>query len=33
MLKVTGHGDAAAKGQRAGNPWQMATDIVVSLSQ
>ena len=33
MLKVAGHGDAAAKGQRAGNPWQMATDIVVSLSQ
>lgn len=33
MLKATGHADAAAKGQRAGNPWQMATDVVVSLSQ
>lgn len=33
MLKATGHADAAAKGQRPGNPWQMATDVVVSLSQ
>jgi DNA polymerase-3 subunit delta len=33
MLKATGRADAAAKGQRAGNPWHMATDIVVSLSQ
>jgi DNA polymerase-3 subunit delta len=33
MLKATGRVDAAAKGQRAGNPWQMATDVVVSLSQ
>lgn len=33
MLKATGRADAAAKGQRAGNPWQMATDIVVGLSQ
>ena len=33
MLKATGRADAAAKGQRAGNPWQMATDVVVSLSQ
>ncbi len=32
MLKATGRADAAAKGQRAGNPWQMATDVVVSLS-
>ena len=32
MLKATGRADAAAKGQRAGNPWQMATDIVVGLS-
>ncbi len=33
MLKATGRADAAAKGQRAGDPWQLATDIVVSLSQ
>jgi len=33
MLKATGRADAAAKGQRAGNPWQMATDVVVGLSQ
>ncbi len=33
MLKATGRADAAAKGQRAGNPWHMATDVVVSLSQ
>jgi DNA polymerase-3 subunit delta len=33
MLKATGRADAAAKGQRAGNPWLMATDIVVGLSQ
>jgi len=33
MLKATGRADAAAKGQQAGNPWQMATDVVVSLSQ
>jgi DNA polymerase III subunit delta len=33
MLKATGRADAAAKGQRAGNPWQMATDVVVSLSR
>lgn len=33
MLKTTGRADAAAKGQRAGNPWQMATDVVVSLAQ
>lgn len=33
MLKQTGRADAAAKGQRAGDPWQMATDVVVSLSQ
>ena len=32
MLKATGRADAAAKGQSAGNPWQMATDIVVGLS-
>jgi DNA polymerase-3 subunit delta len=33
MLKATGRADAAAKGQRAGNPWHMATDVVLSLSQ
>ncbi|MEL7185232.1 MAG: DNA polymerase III subunit delta [Pseudomonadota bacterium] len=33
LLKQTGRADAAAKGQRAGDPWQMATDVVVSLSQ
>lgn len=33
MLKASGNADAAAKGQRAGDPWQLATDIVVSLSQ
>jgi len=33
MLQVTGRADAAAKGQRMGNPWQMATDVVVSLAQ
>jgi hypothetical protein len=33
MLKATGRADAAAKGQQAGNPWHMATDVVVSLSQ
>jgi len=33
MLQATGRADAAAKGQRAGNPWQMATDVVVSLAR
>mgnify|MGYP003634096578 CR=1 FL=1 len=33
MLKATGRADAAAKGQRAGNPWHMATDVVVSLAR
>ena len=28
MLKASGRADAAAKGQRYGDPWQMATDIV-----
>lgn len=32
MLKVTGRADAAAKGQRAGDPWQIAADVVVNLS-
>ncbi len=33
MLKASGRADAAAKGQRYGNPWQMAADIVVGLSR
>ncbi len=33
MLQVVGRADAAAKGQRTGNPWHMALDVVVSLSQ
>ncbi len=33
MLKASGRADAAAKGQRHGNPWQMAADIVVGLSR
>lgn len=33
MLKATGRADAAAKGQRAGDPWQMATDIVVGMAR
>lgn len=33
MLKATGRADAAAKGQRTGDPWQLVTDVVVSLSQ
>ncbi len=32
MLKVTGRAGAAAKGQRAGDPWQIAADVVVNLS-
>ncbi len=33
ILKVTGRADAAAKGQRAGDPWQMAADIVVGMAR
>jgi len=33
MLKATGRADAAAKGQRAGDPWQMACDIVVGMAR
>ena len=29
MLKASGRADAAAKGQRYGDPWQMAADIVI----
>ncbi|MGI9237737.1 MAG: DNA polymerase III subunit delta [Woeseiaceae bacterium] len=32
MLKAAGHADAAAKGQRAGDPWQMAGDIVIGMA-
>ncbi|MGI9232510.1 MAG: DNA polymerase III subunit delta [Woeseiaceae bacterium] len=32
MLKASGHADAAAKGQRAGDPWQMACDIVIGMA-
>ncbi len=33
MLKVAGRADAAAKGQRHGDPWLMAADVVVRLAQ
>ncbi len=33
MLKVSGRGDATAKGQRYGDPWQVAADIVVGMSR
>ena len=33
LLKATGRADAAAKGQAAGDAWQLGADIVVSLSQ
>lgn len=33
MLKATGRADAAAKGQRHGDPWQLATDVVVGLAR
>lgn len=33
MLKVAGRADAAAKGQRGGDPWQLAADVVVDLSR
>lgn len=33
MLKATGRADAAAKGQRQGDPWQLATDVVVGLAR
>ncbi len=32
LLKATGRADAAAKGQAAGDPWQLGADIVVGLS-
>ena len=33
MLKATGRADAAAKGQRTGDPWQMACDIVIGMAR
>jgi DNA polymerase-3 subunit delta len=33
MLKATGRADAAAKGQRGGDPWQMASDIVIGMAR
>jgi len=33
MLKASGRADAAAKGQRYGDPWQLATDIVVGMAR
>ncbi|MCG8370785.1 MAG: DNA polymerase III subunit delta [Proteobacteria bacterium] len=32
MLKASGRADAAAKGQRHGDPWQMAADIVIGMA-
>lgn len=32
MLQATGRADAAAKGQRSGDPWQLACDIVVGMA-
>jgi DNA polymerase-3 subunit delta len=32
MLKASGRADAAAKGQRFGDPWQMAADIIVGMA-
>jgi len=32
LLKMAKQGDAAAKGQLAADPWQIATDIVVGIS-
>ncbi len=32
FLKATGRADAAAKGQAAGDPWQLAADVVLGLS-
>ena len=32
LLKASGRADAAAKGQRFGDPWQMAADIVVGMA-
>jgi DNA polymerase III subunit delta len=32
LLKASGHADAAAKGQRREDPWQLAADIVLQLA-
>jgi DNA polymerase-3 subunit delta len=32
LLKASGRADAAAKGQRFGDPWQMAADIVIGMA-
>ena len=32
FLKATGRADAAAKGQAAGDPWQLVADVVLGLS-
>jgi DNA polymerase-3 subunit delta len=32
LLKTSGRADAAAKGQRFGDPWQMAADIVIEMA-
>lgn len=32
LLQATGRADAMAKGQASGDPWQLATDIVMGLS-
>jgi DNA polymerase-3 subunit delta len=33
LLKLAGRADAAAKGQAAGDPWQLAAEILIDLSQ
>ena len=33
LLKASGRADAAAKGQRFGDPWQMAADIVIGMAR
>ena len=33
LLQASGRADAAAKGQRFGDPWQMATDIVIGMAR
>jgi DNA polymerase III delta subunit len=32
LLQAVARGDAAAKGQLHGDPWQLATDIVLGLA-
>jgi hypothetical protein len=33
ILKVSARADAVAKGQMAGDPWQMAQDIVIGMAR